>query len=185
MIATGGGNLPADALQNTAAIAETYFTAVSDHDLETMTSLWEPGGVGEIHGLLELVVPESYRAWFGNLFAAVPDFELEIVEIVAKGEKAAVRWRATGTFDGTARFEGLAPNGAKLDLAGCDVIAVRDGKLYRNDVYMNAAEMMRQLGALPPAGSAAENALIATLNAKTRIFGWIAERRHGPRPRRQ
>jgi len=77
-----------------------------------------------------------------------------------------VCWRATGTFDGSARFEGLAPNGAELDLTGCDVIAVRDGKLYRNDVYMNAAEMMRQLGALPPAGSAAENALIATLNAK-------------------
>ncbi len=96
-----------------------------------------------------------------------------------------MRWRATGTFDGTARFEGLLPNGAKLDVAGCDVIAVREGKLHRNDVYMNAAEMMRQLGALPPVGSAAENVLTAALNAKTRIFGWIAERRRGRQPRRQ
>lgn len=170
---------------DTAAVAEAYFTAVGNRDLDAMTAFWEPGGVGEIHGLIELVAPASYRAWFGNLFQALPDFKLEIVEIVSQGEVAAVRWRATGTFDGGARFEGLAPNGAPLDLTGCDVIAVRGGKLYRNDVYMNAAEMMRQLGALPPAGSAAENALIATLNAKTRIFGWIAERRRGPGSRRQ
>jgi len=170
---------------DTTAVAEAYVTAVGNRDLDAMTALWEPGGVGEIHGLVELVAPVSYRAWFENLFQAVPEFKLEIVEIVSEGEKAAVRWRATGTFDGTAHFEGLAPNGAALDLTGCDVIAVRDGKLYRNDVYMNAAEMMRQLGALPPAGSAAENVLTAALNAKTRIFGWIAARRGGPGSRRQ
>jgi predicted ester cyclase len=170
---------------DTAAVAEAYFSAVGNRDLEAMAALWEPGGVGEIHGLVELVAPVSYGEWFGNLFRAVPDFRLEIVEIVAQGEKAAVRWRATGTFDGSARFEGLAPNGARIDVTGCDVIAVRDGRLYRNDAYMNGAEMMRQLGALPPAGSAAENLLTAALNAKTRIFGWIAERRRGPQPHRQ
>jgi steroid delta-isomerase-like uncharacterized protein len=170
---------------DTAAVAEAYFTAVGNRDLDAMTAFWEPGGVGEIHGLTEFVAPEGYRAWFGNLFQAIPDFRLEIVEVISQGEKAAVRWHATGTFDGTARFEGLAPNNAELDLTGCDVIAVRDGKLHRNDVYMNAAEMMRQLGALPPAGSAAENALTAALNAKTRIFGWIAERRRGPESRPQ
>jgi predicted ester cyclase len=160
----------------TAAVAETYFKAIDRHDLDAMIGLWEPGGVGEIHGLVELVAPDSYRAWFANLFAAVPDLRMEILEIVAAGEKAAVRWRATGTFEGTARFEGLAPN---------DVVAVRDGKLYRNDAYMNGAEMMRQLGALPPAASAAENVLMAALNAKTQILGWIAARRRGPDPRRQ
>lgn len=170
---------------DTTAVAEAYFTAVGKRDLDAMAAFWEPGGVGEIHGLVELVAPVSYRAWFADLFQAVPDFKLEIVEIVSQGEKAAVRWRATGRFDGTGRFEGLAPNGAGLDLTGCDVIAVRDGKLYRNDVYMNGAQMMRQLGALPPAGSAAENVLTAALNAKTRIFGWIAARRSGPGSRRQ
>lgn len=179
--AGAGGLRPSQAAEDTAAIAEAYFTAVANRDLDAMTAFWEPGGVGEIHGLVELVVPGSYREWFGNLFRAVPDFELRIVEIVADGATAAVRWGATGTFDGSARFEGLAPNGARLDLTGCDVIAVRGGKLHRNDVYMNAAEMMRQLGALPAAGSAAENGLVAVLNVRTRIFGWIAARRGGAR----
>ena len=73
---------------------------------------------------------------------------------MASGEKAAVRWRASGTFSGIGRFEGLDPNGARVDLQGCDVLTVRDGRIQRNDAYMNGAEMARQLGALPPAGSA-------------------------------
>jgi hypothetical protein len=88
-----------------------------------------------------------------------------------------VRWHATGTFSGSARFEGLDPNGAGVDLEGCDVLTVRDGKIVRNDAYMNGAEMMRQLGALPPAGSAPEKALTAALNLKTRVGAWRAKRR--------
>jgi steroid delta-isomerase-like uncharacterized protein len=160
-----------------AAVARGYFEAVGRRDLDAMTAFYEPGGTGEIYGLVELVVPGSYRAWFGDLFRAVPDFELKILEVVANGEKAAVRWRATGNFDGSGNFEGLAPNGAVIDVRGCDVLTVRAGRIHRNDAYMNGAEMMRQLGALPPAGSAPEKTLIAALNLKTRLSAWVAARR--------
>jgi steroid delta-isomerase-like uncharacterized protein len=160
-----------------AAVARAYFEAVGRRDLDAMMSLYEPGAVGEIHGLVELVVPDSYRAWFGNLFAAVPDFELEILEIVANEEKAAVRWHATGTFDGSAGFEGLIPNGARIEIGGCDVVGIRDGLLHRNDAYMNAAEMARQLGALPPQGSLAEKAATGAVNLRTRLLAWVAARR--------
>jgi hypothetical protein len=88
-----------------------------------------------------------------------------------------VRWHATGTFDGEGKFEGLLPNGRSIDVEGCDVLTVRDGKVVRNDAYLNGAEMARQLGALPPAGSPPERALSAALNARTRVFGWLAARR--------
>jgi len=42
---------------------------------------------------------------------------------------------------------------------------------------MNGAEMMRQLGALPAAGSAPEKAMTAALNLKTRLIAWVAARR--------
>jgi predicted ester cyclase len=130
-----------------------------------------------IHGVVEMRVPDDLRAWFGNLFAAFPDFTFEILEVMATGEKAAVRWHATGTFDGSARFEGLDPNGARIDLEGCDVLTVRDGLIVRNDAYMNGAEMARQLGALPPQGSAPEKAMTAVLNLKTRLSERIRARR--------
>ena len=137
-----------------ATVARAYFEAVGRRDLDAMTAFYVPGGIGEIYGLVKLEVPSSYQAWFGDLFRAFPDFEMKILEVVAHGDKAAVRWRATGSFDGDTTFEGLAPNGAKVDVQGCDVLTVRDGRIHHNDAYMNGAEMLRQLGALPPAGSA-------------------------------
>ena len=33
-------------------------------------------------------------------------------------------WRATGTFAGPGTFSGLDPNGARIDVEGCDVVEV-------------------------------------------------------------
>lgn len=152
-----------------AAVARAYFEAVGRRDLDAMTEFYVPGGIGEIHGLTELVVPDGYRAWFGNLFQAFPDFKFEILDLMATGEKAAVRWRARGSFTGPVRFEGMIANGAHVDVQGCDVLTIRDGRIQHNDAYMNGAEMGRQLGALPPAGSLAERAATGALNLKTQL----------------
>jgi len=151
------------------SIARAYFEAVAARDLDAMTSFYEPGGTGELHGLVELTVPDSYRAWFANLFAAFPDFRFEILAVVAEDERAAVHWHATGTFDGGVRFEGMDPTGARVDLTGCDLLTIRNGKIQRNDAYLNGAQMAQQLGALPTAGSRTERAMLAALNLKTRL----------------
>lgn len=133
-----------------------------------MEAHYEPGGGGPIHGLVELRVGDNYRQWFGNLFRAFPDWKFEILDIVAEGDRAAVEWHATGTFSGDARFEGMEPNGASVDVQGCDVVTIRGGRLVDNQAYTSGTEIARQLGALPPQGSAAERAMTAALNLKTR-----------------
>jgi steroid delta-isomerase-like uncharacterized protein len=160
-----------------ASVARAYFETVARRDLDAMEAFYEPGGTGEIHGLVELTVPGTYRGWFANLFAAFPDFEFEILDVLSAGEKAAVRWRARGSFSGSGRFEGLEPNGASVDVQGCDVLTIHEGRIRRNDAYMNGAEMARQLGALPPQGSLPERALTGALNARTRLIGYLRARR--------
>ncbi len=154
---------------DTEAVARAYFAAVAARDIEAMAACWEPGTLDVIHGVVEMRVPEDLRSWFGDLFRAFPDFSFEVLDVMAAGEKAAVRWHATGTFNGSGRFEGLDPNGGRVDIEGCDVLTVRDGLVVRNDAYMNGAEMARQLGALPPVGSPAEKAMTGLLNLKTRL----------------
>jgi len=152
-----------------ASVARSYFEAVGARDVEAMIGHWETGGVGHIHGIADLRAPEGYREWFGAMFRAFPDYRFEILEVIADEERAAVRWRATGTFDGEGRFEGLDPNGSSVDIEGCDVVEVRDGRIVDLNAYLNGAEMARQLGALPPARSPAEKAMFGALNLKTRI----------------
>jgi predicted ester cyclase len=168
-----------DEATDAASVARAYFDAVTRRDVEAMVACWEPGTRDVIHGVADLHVPDDLRAWFGDLFASFPDFSFEVLDVIASGEKAAVHWRAAGTFDGTARFEGLMPNGRGVEIQGCDVLTVRAGKVVHNDAYMNGAEMARQLGALPPAGSLPERAASGALNLKTRLAARLRERRGG------
>ena len=168
--ATGKGSTPAE-------VARSYFEAVARQDVDAMASHYAPGGGGPIHGLVELKVDENYREWFTNLFSSFPDWTFEVLTVVADDERAAVEWRATATFNGTAKFEGLDPNGAKLDIQGCDMVTVKDGKIHRIDAYSSGTEIMRQLGALPPQGSGAERGMTAALNLKNRATELIRSRR--------
>jgi predicted ester cyclase len=155
----------------TAEIARSYFEAVARQDLDAMEAHYKPGPIGRIHGMVELVTGPggNYRDFFSNTFTAFPDFKFEILDVIAEGDKAAVRYRLTGTFDGTASFQGLEPNGASVSVEGCDVVTVEEGLLVDNQAYLNGAEIARQLGALPPEGSLPERGMTAALNLKTRI----------------
>lgn len=163
------GQVATSEASDAATVARAYFDAVAKRDVEAMAACWEPGSLDVLHGVAELRVPEDLRTWFGALFTAFPDFKFEVLDVMAAGEKAAVRWRATGTFNGSGDFVGLLPNGRTVDVEGCDVLTVRDGRVIRNDAYMNGAEMVRQLGALPPLGSGQERAMLGLMNLKTRL----------------
>ena len=135
-----------------AAVGRAYFEAVAARDPKAMAACWEPGSNDVLHGVADLRAPEGVEEWFGNTFRAVPDFQMEVVDLLAGGDKVAVRWHMTGTFSGDARFEGAIATGEKIDITGCDVLTVRDGKIVHNDAYMNGMQLARQLGVLPRPG---------------------------------
>ena len=160
-------------------VTRSYFKALNDHDLPAAAAHWEAGRTDRIIGIVEFRMPEGFMQWFGALLAAFPDIRFEVFSITAQKETAAVRYRVTGTFEGVGKFEGLTPNEARVDLDGCDVFTVRNGLIVENHAYLNAAEMARQLGALPPRGSVAERGMTAALNAKVaagELLGSLRER---------
>jgi steroid delta-isomerase-like uncharacterized protein len=168
---------PAKAKRSAKQVATAYFEALGGRDVDAMMELWEPGCYGQIYGMAALRAPEGYRQWFGEmLFRAFPDWQLEILDMVAYGEKAAVRWRATGTFTGPVRFEGLDANGAHIEIEGLDLLTIRDGLIHENRAYTNATEIARQLGAMPPAGSAGDRAMIGAINLRTRARDLLQRR---------
>lgn len=162
----------------TEDLAREYFAGAANRDVEEMISKWAPGGVAYIYGTAELRPPGGYRDYFGNLFAAFPDFEFEVIEVIASENQAAVRWRATGTFNGAERFQGLTPNGSTIETEGCDVLTFNeDGLVTENRAYINGADIAQKLGALPPTGSVAERLMLGAMNLKTAAVERIRGRR--------
>src|SRR5207247_7763702 len=154
--ARGGTTMATDVDHSTetARVAREYFDALGRADSDAPRRFYAPDGRGHIHGVVGPAAPDAIVAFFSGLFAAFPDWRFETLDIVAEGDRAAVRWRARGTFAGPGSFMGFEPNGARVDVEGMDMLWVSDGRIARLEAYMNGAELARKLGALHPLGSA-------------------------------
>jgi glyoxylase-like metal-dependent hydrolase (beta-lactamase superfamily II)/predicted ester cyclase len=153
-------------------VAKRYFAALAAHDLDAAVACWAPGGIDRLVGQQDLIAPAGILAYFGSLYAAFPDFELEILDVTTSRGRCAVRWRASATFAGPGSFQGFLPTGARVELEACDVITVRDDLITHNDAYIDSGSLARQLGLLPPAGSPAEARFTKLTNARTRLQAW-------------
>ena len=134
-----------------------------------MVALWKPGGREFIRGQVDTTAPDGVRAFFAELFSAVPDFDLQVQDMVVDKGCAAVRWRATGTFCGETPFNGLEPNGARLELEGCDVLQIEDDLIVANDAYSDSMAFARQIGMMPAEGSPAEQRAFKLFNRASRV----------------
>jgi hydroxyacylglutathione hydrolase len=159
---------------STRSAAKAYFDAVGRRDLDAMVACWRPGGREFIRGQIDTTAPDGVRAFFGELFAAVPDFDLQVEDMVVEKDRAVMRWRATGTFGGDTAFGGIEPNGSRIELEGCDVLLITDGLIDRNDAFSDSMEFARQIGMMPPQGSGAEQRLAGLFNRRSRVAARIA-----------
>jgi glyoxylase-like metal-dependent hydrolase (beta-lactamase superfamily II)/predicted ester cyclase len=155
-------------------VAQRYFDALARRDIDAAAACWAPDGVDRLIGQSVAHGPEGVRAFFVELFAAVPDWSFEVEAILAEDDHAAVRWNATGTFAGAAAFQGIEPTGGRVEMAGFDLLTVRDGLIVANDAFSDGMGFARQIGLLPPMGSGAEANLRRAFNTRTRAARKLA-----------
>lgn len=157
------------------AVSRRYFDAVRRRDLDAALECWAPGGIDHLAPVGELRVPDEWRAYFSELFAAIPDFEYEVLNLFDQGDQVAVHWRASGHFSGTP-FQGIRANGAAIAAEGADLIKVDNGLIERLDSYWDESATARQIGLLPAKKSVQERALYGLFNTKTRLKSAILRR---------
>ena len=78
---------------------------------------------------------------------------MTIDDLIAEGDKVAVRW----TFEGTHRgpLAGIAATGNRVNVAnGVAIYRIVGGKIAEGNFAWDKFELMQQLGVLPAAGTA-------------------------------
>ena len=163
--------------QNTPLrVAEVLFTALKRHDFDTAWNNQHPDIVDDFVAIGEYRGRDAVRGFFEELFAAFPDFDVDVVDMVSDGEVVVVQWHATGTFSG-ASFQGVHATGRRVEQRGCDVMRFEGGKLRHNTIYYDGLAFARHMGLLPRAGSAADKAMTAAFNATTDLRSRLHARR--------
>ncbi len=146
-----------------------YFDALTRHDLDAIAAAWAPDGHCHVAGQADAAGPDGVRAYWAELFGAVPDMRFTVDELIAEGDQVAVKWSATGTFAGPGSYQGIEPTYARLDLEGLDLFRLRDGQIVREDAYTDGSTFARQIGLLPPSGSTAEQRVTRAFNGQAKV----------------
>ena len=128
-------------------LVEQAMSAINARDLDRYVKLLDHSYVGEselaqnpIHG------PDAAKQMLENYFRAFPDLHFETEQTLASGDHVVVRAKLTGTHKGA--FMGIAPTNKAIQIHGCNVIEVRNGKVVRSRVYAEHAKLFQQLGVL-------------------------------------
>lgn len=79
------------------------------------------------------------------IFAGIPDFHAEILDVVDGGGRAAVRFIGSGTHRNS--MFGEAPSGGPIALHGTTIYRIEDGRIAEDWEQMDEGELRRQAGA--------------------------------------
>jgi steroid delta-isomerase-like uncharacterized protein len=82
--------------------------------------------------------------------SAFPDLQCTTEDMVAEGDKVAIRNTWRGTHQGA--FQGLPPTGKHVTFTGSDIYRVVGGKIAEQWAELDALGLMQQLGAIPAMG---------------------------------
>jgi steroid delta-isomerase-like uncharacterized protein len=86
------------------------------------------------------------------VYAALPDLQCTIDDLVAEGDKVAVRYTLRGTNRGTSAAFGTPGTGRKVTITAICIIRVAARKAVEVWSNWDAVGLAQQLGIIPPLG---------------------------------
>lgn len=104
-----------------------------------------PDAHGVHEGGVESNGPEDFRRFFQDLVRTFPDLRIEVLDIVAEGEKAYVRWQVEGTHQGDAF--GIKATQQRHQFCGVSWLVVRDGKIVGGGDSWNLNGLIARMAA--------------------------------------
>lgn len=133
--------------QENIQIAEKQIAALNAHNIDEYVSRIDESYIGESESPLSPIRGrEGVRRSLELLFAAFPDVRVETEQILASGDFVVARTGVTGTHKGN--FQGIAATNKRINVHGCNVVELRNGKVIRSRVYADNATLFQQLGVL-------------------------------------
>ncbi|HET6822317.1 MAG TPA: ester cyclase [Anaerolineales bacterium] len=87
--------------------------------------------------------PEAVKRFVSQFLSSFPDLQHTVVEMIAEGDRVAVRFSAHGTHSGTwLRF---APTGKSIQYTGVTLARIAEGKIVEHQTWWDKSALIEQL----------------------------------------
>jgi steroid delta-isomerase-like uncharacterized protein len=90
---------------------------------------------------------DGHRAFMSALLSTFPDSNFLIDDVIAEGDKVAVRHRLQGTHQ--AELQGIPATGRRVEIGAIVVFRIEDEKVAEAWLNADIMGMMQQLGVVP------------------------------------
>ena len=130
--------------QNKKAVEELFEACFNQGQHQVLDKLLSPDYVGA-QGEKG---PEAFKRTVMGLKTAFPDIHYAVNDVVAEGDKVAVRWRWSGTHQGP--FRTFAPTGKAMTNTGTAIFQLRDGKIVAASLETDRLGFLQQMDIVPP-----------------------------------
>jgi len=133
--------------ENKALILRLYDEVFGRWDLAVVDELIAPEFVAHEMPPGTPKGPEGFREYYRWLRSSFPDLRYTADDIIAEGDRVAVRSTWTGTHTG--HFMGIAPSGKHTTVQGIAVYRVAGGRCIERWVEFDMTSLLKQLGEMP------------------------------------
>ena len=134
-------------IEENKALVRHICTLFTKGELETAFSLFSTGYT-EHSGLRE-IRKKKFMQSTTLFFDSFRDVQINIEEIVAEGDRVAVRETWTAVHTGR-EFMGIAPTGKNIKFTNTCIFRIADGKIAECWATLDSLNTLQQLGVLPP-----------------------------------
>ncbi|MGZ9235246.1 MAG: ester cyclase [Anaerolineales bacterium] len=90
---------------------------------------------------------DGHKAFMSALLAAFPDSRVVVDDVIAEGDKVAVRHRLQGTHQ--TEFQGVPATGRQVEVGGIVIFRIEKGLIAEAWLNADIMGMMQQLGVVP------------------------------------
>ncbi len=133
-------------------VVQRLVEAMAAGDAAAIESVLDPyyAHYGPLPSMTGRVLPaQGMQHYFVGIRDVFPDFELRSEDVIAEGDKVAVRWTARGTHRG--EFLGVAPTCKGLTWTGVTIFRIGVGRIVEGWWTVDAWEARNALGLTVPA----------------------------------
>jgi steroid delta-isomerase-like uncharacterized protein len=138
------------AAETNKLVMDRFLEFINTASEKLAQELISPDAVFHVPGRTEpMRGPAGYLAIIGMMRGGFPDIQWTLEEMVAEGDKVAVRFTMRGTHRGT--FFGVPPTGKTISVQAMNIYRLSGGQFVEEHGQPDMLGLLQQIGAVPTA----------------------------------
>lgn len=131
--------------ENIAYYSHVWEVAINEGRTNILDTAYAENVV--LHTVPEVKGKADAKAYYANFVTGFSEREFIVKEIFADGDKLVKYWQFKGKHTGP--FFGIPATGKSVDVLGCTIAKMKDGKITEEQDFMDNLVFMQQIGLIP------------------------------------